>query len=512
LEKASEADRHENGILKAQIERQQAELREYKKRLSLQGPIKRSSSSSMSPSQNRSISGSFGDNFQFDFVKFGSQSEGFPNASIGSPNDPRLTIEQTNVAVPGTARSLSQSSPSYPQSQAAQSMSPQDTPNSSAPFSLAPDSSLPVYHANNVDEYSNLLPQSGLDGLFSPSLLKSANLDAFLSNTQPQASTTEARTYTADNGGDTTAGLNRVFQFNGDGNASDTTSQSASPNSQWNNNGITTSSCETSPEPYNDGPLHKNKSMPANSLTSPQHSVLSSYNSDSPNTLANTQVNLTPSFGNIDYSVPSAAGFDPVLFGDYRESQAAVVGAGDFTGGFFDDALYSAPVDYSSPSTLFGILQSPQQIKLSPASTRASMTGIPSSRSLMAEIEKTRDGEESAASAQSKFISCNKIWYDIHSQRFSGPRRSANTPFCHRSQLQNNPDFQDGKFDLDQLCSELRTKAKCSESGVMVPTEHVDKALRKLVNKDTGSQAVQEHPYLTFQEDSLDDFIKKFSS
>jgi AP-1-like factor len=81
----------------------------------------------------------------------------------------------------------------------------------------------------------------------------------------------------------------------------------------------------------------------------------------------------------------------------------------------------------------------------------------------------------------------------------------------HRSQLQNNPDFQDGKFDLDQLCSELRTKAKCSESGMMVPREHVDKALRKLGHKDTAAQAVQDHPHLQFEADSLDAFMKKFS-
>jgi AP-1-like factor len=77
--------------------------------------------------------------------------------------------------------------------------------------------------------------------------------------------------------------------------------------------------------------------------------------------------------------------------------------------------------------------------------------------------------------------------------------------------LQNNPDFQDGKFDLDQLCSELRTKAKCSETGMMVPKEHVDKALAKLGSKDTSSRFVTEHPYLTFDSNGLDDLMKKFS-
>jgi AP-1-like factor len=219
----------------------------------------------------------------------------------------------------------------------------------------------------------------------------------------------------------------------------------------------------------------------------------------------------TPNLGSIDYSVPSAAGFDPVLFGDYRESQAAIVGSGDFTGGFFDDALYTAPVDYSSPSSLFGILQTPQSTTFSPVSTRASTTGMPSSKKLLAEMEKAGDGEETATSHGGSFISCNKIWYSPLHPQMEHLSTSANASISRRTQLQNNPDFQDGKFDLDQLCSELRTKAKCSETGMMVPKEHVDKALAKLGSKETASQFVAEHPYLTFDPNGLDDLMKKFS-
>ena len=65
--------------------------------------------------------------------------------------------------------------------------------------------------------------------------------------------------------------------------------------------------------------------------------------------------------------------------------------------------------------------------------------------------------------------------------------KSANVLVCSRNQLQSNPDFQDGKFDLDGLCSELRAKARCSESGVMVDQDHVDAALRKLGKTDDGT-------------------------
>lgn len=67
-----------------------------------------------------------------------------------------------------------------------------------------------------------------------------------------------------------------------------------------------------------------------------------------------------------------------------------------------------------------------------------------------------------------------------------------------RTELQTNQDFVDGKFDLDSLCSELRTKAKCSESGMTIPKEHVDAALRKLGEKTKS----QDQSALIFEQDS----------
>lgn len=86
----------------------------------------------------------------------------------------------------------------------------------------------------------------------------------------------------------------------------------------------------------------------------------------------------------------------------------------------------------------------------------------------------------------------------------------ANTNPPPRNQLQSNPDFQEGKFDLDGLCSELRSKARCSESGVMVDQDHVDAALRKLGKKDekTGKEAQGSHT-LMFEQQSWDNVLKK---
>ena len=89
---------------------------------------------------------------------------------------------------------------------------------------------------------------------------------------------------------------------------------------------------------------------------------------------------------------------------------------------------------------------------------------------------------------------------------------------CNRTQLQSNPDFQDGKFDLDGLCSELRAKARCSESGVMVDQDHVDKALKKLgktkaenERDNSGPPEPESQGHIMFEQDSWDNVLKKLS-
>ena len=39
--------------------------------------------------------------------------------------------------------------------------------------------------------------------------------------------------------------------------------------------------------------------------------------------------------------------------------------------------------------------------------------------------------------------------------------------------------FRNGEIDVDNLCSELRSKAKCSEGGAVVDVKDVDKILGK---------------------------------
>jgi AP-1-like factor len=41
--------------------------------------------------------------------------------------------------------------------------------------------------------------------------------------------------------------------------------------------------------------------------------------------------------------------------------------------------------------------------------------------------------------------------------------------------------FQNGEVDVDNLCSELRTKARCSESGVVINKKDVDAIMGRAV-------------------------------
>ena len=142
--------------------------------------------------------------------------------------------------------------------------------------------------------------------------------------------------------------------------------------------------------------------------------------------------------------------FDPVLFGDWREPQDAVLSQ-DF-GTFFDDA-FPLP-DLGSPSHNFNEVTDPLAQKKSSA----------------AEIENL-DDEVVPGEDQSKMLSCNKIWYVLSTGSFD--LIGANF-FCSRDRLQSMDKFRNGEIDVDNLCSELRTKARCSEGGVVVNQRDVD--------------------------------------
>ena len=435
LNKAKEADQHENGMLKAQVERLQVELREYRKRLSLNGGsgANRSPPTTGYGAQQRSNSNPSGysNNFQFEFPKFGALpgSQIFGNQGMNNSNPalvPRgsLTPPVSQSPTNGSFSNTSQQNQVSRQNSQGRSMSPQSingASNVASPSQMTNvDPTFAAYSTNdNMHGFASTLPQMGstsndpFGDLFSPSLLKSASVDNqsnYFGNGSQMNVPLNPNNLNDINGGDSTAGLgNRAFQFNGNSSVSDSASPSASSNSQWNGNA--NSSCGTSPEPSHGSPANQTKNGDT------------FYDKYNPTKLQSPlSTNNQTLLNNTDYSVPSLDSFDPVLFGGYRDSQDAVLGSGDFTGGFFDEAL-NAPFDYGSPSNLFGILQSPQPVNdtlsVPSAGTGAVNAPTPSSN-LMEQMDKMREeggddyniaGVKAAKyDSSGKMISCNNIW------------------------------------------------------------------------------------------------------
>lgn len=226
LEKASESTNHENGRLRAQVDRLNNELIEYKKRLSLNGSgLGRSPPSAAASLQSRRSWNTNQNDFQFAFPKFGDLpgSNFIQNGSLARVG-PANRVDQRPLpnGLPAVMRANSSGSLSGKSPTNVSGSSKVDSPN----YNLfqSPSSTF-----NSLDE---------LHGLFSPSTLASAS-----------------RSNSSDY-----IGLNSQFgaapstERNGTTHRQSTTSNVTSPsNSSMSNNGLD-SSTGTTPEPCADSP------------------------------------------------------------------------------------------------------------------------------------------------------------------------------------------------------------------------------------------------------------------
>jgi AP-1-like factor len=107
----------------------------------------------------------------------------------------------------------------------------------------------------------------------------------------------------------------------------------------------------------------------------------------------------------LDYFVnENGVQFDPVLFGDYRDNNAAIIGDGDFTGGFFNDAMPN--FDFSSPFN-WNDLTGSTRTGLTPAVQKPNpleQADILTSPGF--ENEEVVPGDD-----MSKLMKCRDIWY-----------------------------------------------------------------------------------------------------
>ncbi|KAK0629169.1 transcription factor PAP1-domain-containing protein [Bombardia bombarda] len=291
LEKVSEAANHENGLLRAKVDKMTVELNEYKKRVSLISngrPAARGSSAQ--PFGSLFMNNINDVNFQFEFPKFGN----LPGSQATANN-----VKKPSPAMPATAP-LKRSSTDR--------LSPLEKPKDS----VSP---------SNSSSYS-----IGLDSQTKEDI---AGMSAGLF-TSPRS-----------NGrGGSDSSISVDSQYNMGGAATTTSSPSASSNSNMGS----TSSCGTSPEPFTQSPTGF---KPVDTLTTigEEHPSLDTL-------FANSLTDLGH-FANVDMTdfnwLPqSDFQFDPHLFGDYREPQESILTNG-IDDSFFNDAF---DVDFTTPYNL----------------------------------------------------------------------------------------------------------------------------------------------------------------
>ncbi|KAL8640218.1 MAG: hypothetical protein Q9228_002838 [Teloschistes exilis] len=465
LEKASEATNHENGRLRATVDRLNSEVKEYRQRLSLTAP-------SYSPPRTQApqyqIQNPDSD-FQFALPRFGDLpgSTFMSNGSLtktSSPNKGPLSTSSGNVPVVSRAGS---SNSSKGRSLTNNAVSPTNSNIGTTQSSVsmgAMQASPTAFQSNGMDDLSRL---------FSPSIIASVSRNnstdyTFPSTTQPASSTIKQTEVNSPTDSNPTTVANRAS----------TTSMTGSPSvSSVSHAGALDSSCGTTPEPSADtqdqrkpseGTLRtiNEESAPssdekrkfcgkwANSCgdsTNPVPRDLSQPESGIAHT-SNIDRSPVADINGIDWMARQNGGnFDPILFGDYRDTQNDL-----FSNDFFTDAFLSQ--DFSTPFNI------PEDVSVVESSKEAK-------KDLMQQVEERQnaDYDEVVPGNATQFLHCDKLWLVPALALVHGSTNLL------RDRLQQSEKAQSG--EIEGLCAQLKAKAKCSGTGPVIEQKHVDAIL-----------------------------------
>lgn len=424
LQKTSDMTNQENGLLRAQVERLQVELREYRKRLSWMASgsgnaMSAMSSNSIPSAHSKGAYGLQNNEFLFDFPKFGDLPGGHLFNGQANKNDQ----SKSNVNTPQAPGVLGRDNLNSP---------------SSRSNSLVP-SNKSKSHGTVHSATSAKAPYSGS---------KSSGNDTSTSENSPSSSSDSHQSQMlSSNGTSPEPSLN-----------SPTDGQYRELGSGDSCGGHVTTDGEKS-FCAQLGMACGNIRNPVPAVRDNSRSKSQSVSSGQPTPIDNPAEGEDPPDLGIDWLAHQNGGqFDPVLFGDWREPQDAVLSQ-DF-GSFFNEA-FPLP-DLGSPSH-----------NLSEVATDATQP----KKSLLSQIDSRLEEDEVVPGEdQSQMLSCTKIWYvpaHLHIHQFI-LLQLTDLIFFSRDRLQSMERFRNGEIDVDNLCSELRTKARCSEGGVVVNQNDVD--------------------------------------
>ncbi|KAK4928997.1 DNA-binding transcription factor yap1 [Elasticomyces elasticus] len=292
------------------------------------------------------------------------------------------------------------------------------------------------------------------EALFTPSVLNNAGNTYFSNNTSAQPQNRSRGSL--DNSHGSVPGLSYGSSV------SNTESPGSSSGSQ---NHI--SSIHTSPEPNFNSSPNKQQDQSLYTLQEDSNNLLTTQSFRSNAYHANSSLKDVNSFdpnfnftSDTDFSFLTAQNntstFDPVLFGDYRETPDNGLNQ-DFNN-FFND-VFPLP-DLGSPNHNFdnslSKVSTLQALGPTHPSAQAMMGGNSTvAPDLMSRVDALENSQDIKPREAPKLMTCNKIW----------------------DRLQSMEKFRNGEIDIDNLCSELKAKAKCSEGGAVVEESHVNKIL-----------------------------------
>ena len=256
LEKASEATNHENGRLRAEVERLNTEVKEYRKRMSLTAPATGRSPPTASPTSYNSYQNQNND-FMFAFPKFGDLPATFMNnGSLAKASPPARQASQSSRA----SNSIMQQSARASVSQSPTTRSPTNFNDRGSPMnfstasptnlngvSASTSSSGPYQSPKNVSSGDGL---EELNGLFSPSILETARRSRSEDYMFPSTITGPKKSSSTDS-------YRALANTPSLGRNGSTSSPSAS---SMSHGGGLDSSCGTTPEPSADSPEYRKSS------------------------------------------------------------------------------------------------------------------------------------------------------------------------------------------------------------------------------------------------------------
>ncbi|KAL4786802.1 transcription factor PAP1-domain-containing protein [Aspergillus varians] len=389
LQKESDDANQENGVLKAQVERLQVELREYRKRLSWVTQGNALSAINSYPGNANRMSGLNNNDFMFDFPKFGDLPGGriFNGGPLAKSNQNKARADHP---IPGVLRHSAL----------------QPSANSISSNSASPKDVTPAKSNNPSPVTTNGHSTNQNSNLSAYNFQRHLGQGHETSNSDSPSSSSDSHQFLSSNG------------------------TSPEPSVQ---------SPDNQPKDSHDGhacTIDGEKSfcaqlgMACGNISNPIPAVR--HRSESATKSPNERENIENIPGLDSMAQQNGGQFDPLLFGDWREPQDAIL-AQDFNT-FFDDA-FPLP-DLGSPSHNL---------------TEADIHAQPK-KSILEEIDSKMDEEVVPGEDKTKMLSCTKIW----------------------DRLQSMEKFRNGEIDVDNLCSELRTKARCSEGGVVVNQCDVD--------------------------------------